>query len=144
MMVQDPIVNRELDQLKRGYRDIHAPVHLATRIRTAVAGRGARSHRWISVTAAAAIVAVAWLLPNLLQRQPAVSPGASRPSFSTLAALRPATPAVKTPGLSQLRSVTMPAMSPRPQLKPHPESTKPQTRLHIDDAYLEEKDHAHV
>ena len=70
MMVQDPIVNRELDQLKRGYRDIHAPVNLATRIRTVVAGRGARSHRWISVTAATAIVAVAWLLPNLLQRQP--------------------------------------------------------------------------
>jgi len=146
-------VTKGLDQLKRDYRKLRAPAYLATRIGAEVAGRGARSRRWIPVTAAAtAIAAVVWLVPNLSQRQPPVSPGASTPSFSTLAALRPTTPSVKTPGLSQLRGVTMPALSARPNLQRQPESQpksqprtdKPQSRIFIEDAHLEEKNHAHV
>lgn len=146
-------MTRGLEQLKRDYRNLRAPAYLATRIGAEVAARGAGSRWWIPVTAAAtAIVAVVWLVPNFSQQPPPVSAGASTPSFSTLAALRPATPSVKTPGLSQLRSVTMPALSARPYLQRQPESQpksqprtdKPQSRIFIEDACLEEKNHAHV
>ncbi|MGB5208937.1 MAG: hypothetical protein WBN31_07730 [Gammaproteobacteria bacterium] len=138
-------MGREFDQLKRDYRDIRAPAYLATRIRAEVAAPRKPAHRWIPVAAAtmAAFVAV-WLMPDLLQQRPAASSGTSTPSYATLAALKPPRPAVRTPGLDQLRSVKVPSISARPQFKPETETDKPQTRIHKQSIYQKEKDHAHV
>lgn len=131
-------MNKELDQLRHEYRNIKAPPHLATRIRANVGTAPRRSRRWVPAAAATVLVAaVVWLSP-LVDQTTSESP--VKPSLSALAALKPEKPAVRTPGLSKLRSVSVPRMPAKPKL----DSTKPQTNKTDDLGILKEKDHANV
>lgn len=134
-------MSKQLDDLKRDYRNIEAPPHMATRIRAEVADKPIRGHSWMPVGATLmAVVAVIWLVPFIGQQVTTTSPPPSKPSLSALASLKPQKPAVAAPSLAKLRSVKTPMMPVKPQLKP----TKPQTRFQIENDLLEEKDHAHI
>ena len=128
----------KLDDLKRDYRAIEAPPHLATRIRAEVADRPLRRHRWMPATATVMVVVTAvWLLPVLWQQQGVDAPRPSKPSLSAIAALKPDKPSA-APSLTQIRTVPKPRMPSKPQLRP----AKPQTNFENDD--LKEKDHAYT
>lgn len=127
-----------LDELKRDYRAIEAPPHLATRIRAEVAERPMRRHRWMPATATAMVaISAVWLLPMLWQQPDVEAPRPSKPSLSAIAALKPDKPAA-APSLTQLKTVPKPRMPSKPQLRP----AKPQTNFENDE--LKEKDHAYT
>ena len=127
-----------LDGLKRDYRTIEAPPHIATRIRAEVADRPMRRHRWMPATATAMVAITAvWFLPALWQQQGIDAQRPSKPSLSAIAALKPDKPAA-APSLTQLRTVPKPRMPSKPQLR----RAKPQTNFENED--LKEKDHAYT
>ena len=115
-------MTEDLDRLKRDYRAIKAPPHLATRIRASVDDDRLRPTRWLPALAATTIAIAA----------------AMKPSLSTLASLKPEKPAVPSPSLSKLRSVPVPRMPAKPKPK------KPQSNRTGEPEFLEEKDHANV
>ncbi len=130
----------ETEKLRRDYRAIEAPQHLATRIRAEVADKSIRPHAWMPIGATLVVIAAAVLvLPYLMQLQPSTMPAPTKPSLSTLAALKPAKPSVPAPSLSQLRSVKRPSLPPKPKMAP----AKPQTHIEFENELLEEKDHAY-
>ena len=134
-------MNDELDDLKRAYRDINAPPHLATRISANVTGERVRSHAWMPATATLmAVAAIIWMLPLVMQ-QSVVTTTPIKPSLSALASLKPAKPAVVAPSLTQLRSVSVPKMPAKP--KPA-RSSKPQTHHRLENDFLKEKDHGYI
>lgn len=127
----------ELKKLKQDYRAIKAPPYLSTRIRAAVADDRKSSHAWMPVMATAlAVVAIAWVLPLMMQQQTAVTPRPTKPSLTALASLMPKKPTVTTTSLSQLRTVKV------PKLPAKPKTVKPQANYQIDDELLKENDHA--
>lgn len=131
-------MNSDLDKLRRDYRDIEAPPHLATRIRAQVADKPLRRHAWMPVGATLmVIVAAVLLLPYLTQVSAPTTPVPTKPSLSALASLKPSKPAVAAPSLSKVRSVKVPSLPRKPQLKP----ARPQT--HFENQRLEENDHAY-
>lgn len=128
----------EFDELKRTYRDVEAPPHLATRIRAEVGDQSARSHSWMPAGATfMAVVLVAWLAPYVGEQTAPPSATPSKPSLSAIAALKPDKPPRTSVSLSRLKTVTKPKLPARPQLK----RTKPQTNLDIESDLLEEKDY---
>lgn len=133
-------MNDDIDKLKRDYRAIDAPAHLATRIRAQVADTPVRRHSWMPAGATLIVVmATVWLVPYLAQVQSPPPEKPAKPSLSALAALKPDKPDVKAPSLSQLRSVKRPSMPAKPRMKPE----KPQSQFNIENESLEEKDHAY-
>ena len=135
-------MNDELDDLKRDYRAISAPAHLATRIHASVAKSRTRSSFWIpAAVTCTAILVLVWMLPFATQ-VPSNAPKASaHPSMSTLAALKPAKPAVPSPSMSQLRSVNVPSMPAKPGLAT---PSQPQTNNPIENEFLKEKNDAYI
>lgn len=128
----------EFDELKRAYRDVKAPPHLATRIRAEVGDQRVRSHSWMPAGAAImAVVLVVFLVPYVGEQTPPQSATPSRPSLSAIAALKPDKPAHTSVSMSQLKTVKKPKLPAKPQLK----GTKPQTNLDIESDLLEEKNH---
>ena len=131
---------KEIDELKRQYRRIEAPPSVLTRVRVEVAKRPIQSLSWMPLTATlVVVVTAAWLLPVILQQKAPDPVMPSTPSLSALAQLKPAKPAVSTPDLSALRSVSTPRMPAKPVVTPAP---KPQTRQNTQDDELKENQHA--
>ena len=129
-------MTEDLDRLKRDYRAIKAPPHLATRIRASVDDDRLRPTRWLPAAAATTIAIAAVAMFPLLYQPASVT--AMKPSLSTLASLKPEKPAVPSPSLSKLRSV------PVPRLPATPKPKKPQSNRTGEPEFLEEKDHANV
>ncbi|MFQ5609367.1 MAG: hypothetical protein ACE5F8_03765 [Woeseiaceae bacterium] len=130
-------MNDELDELKRDYRNINAPPHLATRVRAVVTERKARSTTWLTGAATAMVVAaLVWVLPIPWQGSSVDTPAPARPTLSALAALKPSKPSGATPSFSQLQSVTIPRMPEKP--KP----SQPQSNIQIENLRFKENDHA--
>lgn len=128
----------DLKQLRESYREIEAPAHVATRVRAHVADTPRRSWAWLPVPATAlAVFAALWFVPFLGQQTIVRDVPPAKPSLSTLASVKPAKPRTSAPGLSQLRSVSVPAMPPKPELK------KPQSNALPEDEFTEERNHAH-
>lgn len=139
-------MTNDIDKLKRDYRDLEAPPHLATRIRAEVGAQRYRSRPWLPA-AVTMVLAIGIALPFLWQQTTPKPPAeASRteqpstPSLSALSSLRPERPKVATPNLTQLRSVPTPRMPTRPQLNPR----RPQSSLDTEHENLQEKDHANA
>ena len=126
----------DLDQLKRDYRAIKAPPHLATRIRASVDDERLRPTRWLPAIAVTTIaIAAVAMFPLLYQ---AADVATLKPSLSTLASLKPEKPAVTAPSLSKVRSVPVPRMPEKPKPK------KPQSNRTGEPEFFKEKDHANV
>lgn len=131
----------ELGELKRAYREIKAPPHLGTRIRAEVGNQREERFHWMPIGASAlAVVAVVWLLPVLWQQQSQVVSPPSKPSLASLAALAPQKPAVGSPSLTQLRSVSVPKAPTKPQTK----NLKPQSILRNEKDLLEDRNNAYI
>ena len=132
----------DLQNLKRDYQSISAPPHLATRIAASIADSRTRSGFWMpAAVACTAILAMLWVIPITNQVADDVSEKPSKPSMATLAALKPSRPGVSTPGLSQLRSVTVPSMPSKPKAaKP----SKSQTNNRIEIESLKEKSNVYI
>ena len=133
----------DLEALKRGYREISAPPHLATRIRAQVADRPAARSHWVPiVTTALAVAAIAWVLPFALQQQVSQVAKPTKPSLSALAALKPNKPKHAAPSLSQLKSVSIPAAPPRPK----PRTTVPRSGIgtELENELLEESNNVYI
>lgn len=135
-------MNDELDDLKRDYRAISAPVHLATRIHASVADSRTRSGFWIpAAVACTAILVLVWMLPFATQVPSDTTEAPALPSMATLAALKPVKPAVPSPSMSQLRSVSVPRMPAKPGLAT---PSQPQTNNPIENEFLKEKNDAYI
>jgi len=128
----------QFDELKQAYLDVKAPPHLARRIQAEVADQRVRSHSWLPAGATAmAIVLVAWLTPYVGEQTASPSATPSKPSLTTIAALKPAAPAGTSVSLSQLKTLKKPRLPAKPKLK----ATKPQTNLDAEHDLLEEKNY---
>jgi hypothetical protein len=133
-------MTNDIDDLKRGYRSIKAPPHLATRVRAEVQDRPFWRHNWVPAGATImAIVAVVWLGPFIFQIS-STDTRPTKPSLSAIASLKPEKPTGTTMSLADIRSVKRPALPQRPRLK----TTKPQTRLDTENDLLKEKDHVFI
>lgn len=108
----------DINELRRDYRAIEAPAHLARRIDSKLATQGpVRNAVWPVVATAAARLALLVTVP--LWRQPPDEPQAAMPrtpSLSVLSRVAAAKPTVVAPNLNRLRSVSPPAPPPRPTL----------------------------
>ena len=144
-------MNDDFDTLKRDYRAVDAPPHLATRIRAEVADRPDRNRAWVpaAVTMSLGIMlAIPFLSQQTGTQPPAQSPTQTqtqsatptKPSLSALASYTPERPSVPTPNLTQLRSVPVPTLPPRPQLN----TQRPQSSLDTEHENLQENDHANA
>ncbi len=136
----------DLKKLKQDYQAVEAPPHLATRIRAEVGERTYRNRAWLPA-AVTMVFAIGIALPFLWQQTTPQPPAEtsrtsqpSTPSLSALASLTPDRPKVTTPNLSQLRSVPVPSLPPRPQLT----TPRPQSSLDTEHENLQEKDHANA
>ena len=130
-----------IGELKKDYRDIKAPSHLATRIRAEVADQPLRTHSWIPAGATVmAILLVAWIVPYVGEQPPKPSAVPNKPSLAALAALAPDKPTGTSPSLSKVRSVKVPKMPAKPRLKPK----NPQSNYDFEIDLMEENDHAHI
>ena len=136
----------DLEELKKDYQNVEAPPHLATRIRAEVGDRTYRNRAWLPA-AVTMVFAVGIALPFLWQQTTPQPPTDSSrttqpatPSLSTLASLAPERPKVSTPSLSQLRSVSVPRLPPRPQIN----TPRPQSSLDTEHENTQENDHANA
>ena len=135
-------MNDKLDDLKRDYRAIAAPPHLATRIHASVADSRTRSGFWMpAAVTCTAIVALVWMLPFTTQVTSDAVEKPATPSMSALAALKPTKPAVPSPSLSQLRSLSVPSMPAKPKLAT---PSQPQTNFDYETKSLKEKNDAYI
>ena len=137
MSEQHPVTLSELRTLKREYRARQAPAFMATRIRTGLAARQARRARRRPVLAAVAVaIAVLAILPFLLRQEVA-------PPSQSMAALPMGLTSVRlppVPSLTKLRSVTTPALPPRP-VRPSPDSSGKQPDVQTRNPWQQEKTH---
>jgi len=134
------MMNDELNDLRRKYRNITAPPALATRVLASVPKARVRHHGWLPVAASlVAVVVVIGLAPFDLLPHSGKPSMTLRPSLSALATLKPGKPAVPAPNFARLRSVSVPSMPAKP-----PKLLKPQTNNPIDYEFFKEKYHAHI
>ncbi len=137
----------DLDKLKQDYRAVEAPPHLATRIKARVSERSDRNRAWVPA-AVTMVLAIGIAIPMLWQQTTLNTPAddatrttqPSTPSLSALASLTPDRPKVATPSLSQLRSVPVPRLPPRPQIN----TQRPQSSLDTEHENSQEKHHANA
>ncbi len=135
-------MNDELDDLKRDYRAIAAPPHLAARIHASVADSRTRSGFWMpAAVTCTAIVALVWMLPFTTQVSSDAVATPATPSMSALAALKPTKPAGPSPSMSQLRSLSVPSMPAKPKTAT---PLQPQTNYHFENKTLKEKNDAYI
>ena len=118
----------ELQALRRDYRALKAPAFLDTRIRANVADRQARHTRrrplLVAVAVAIAMLAIVPFIPRHELATPPVSM-AALPMGLTSVRLPP------PPSLTKLRSVSTPALPPRP-VRPQPDTSgkSPEVQTH--------------
>ena len=135
-------MSNELDDLKRDYRQISAPPHLATRIHASVADSRSRSGFWMpAAVTCTAIFALVRVLPFTTQVTSDAVEKPAIPSMSALAALKPTKPSVPSPSMSQLRSVTVPSMPAKPKVTT---PSQPQTNYQFENTTLKEKNDAYI
>ena len=118
----------ELQALRRNYRAVKAPAFLGTRIRAAVNARQGQRRRHgpllAAVTVALVVLAVLPFIPRQEQVRPPVSM-AALPMGLTSVRLPP------PPSLTRLRSVSTPALPPRPvRPKPDTPGKSPEVQTH--------------
>ena len=130
----------DIEKLKRDYQAIRAPDYLATRIRAETRERPRRS--WLPTVATVAVaVAAVTVAPILLQQQAGQDTVAPKPtSLSSLSGLSSNKPKVKAPSLSNVRSVTVPALPKKPKPKTDKE---PQSFFDTETEHMKEKHHAY-
>ena len=139
-------MTEDLDKLKQDYRAVEAPPHLVTRIRAETREQTYHHRAWLpaAVTMVFAFgIALPFLWQQTTPQPPADTSQASQPttpSLSALASLTPDRPKVSAPNLSQLRSVSVPRLPPRPQLN----TPRPQSSLDTEHENPQEKDHANA
>ena len=132
----------DIEKLKNDYQAIAAPLHLATRISASVADSRTRSGFWMpAAVTCTAILALVWMLPFVGQVSTDEVETPTRPSMSSLAALKPSKPAGPSPSMSQLRSVSVRSMPAKPKTTTPPKS---QTRHRIENETLKEKNDAYI
>ncbi|MDJ0927040.1 MAG: hypothetical protein QNJ73_05240 [Gammaproteobacteria bacterium] len=108
----------DIEQLKQNYRRIEAPPELRARVRAGLAKQPARTHRWVPITATAlAAVAVLFVAQLGMQQSPAPDKLPDKPSLTALARLMQDKPALRSPSMSQLKSVKAPKMPRKPSLR---------------------------
>ncbi|MBT8099273.1 MAG: hypothetical protein KJO82_05965 [Gammaproteobacteria bacterium] len=130
-------MNDELEKLKRDYRDVTAPPHLASRVRASLAQAPKRSGRWIPFAATAVLaLVVVWLFPLRESQAPAATP--LTPSLSAVATLSIQKPTGAAPSTSMLHSLTVPQMPAKPQAEP----TDQQTNFNLENDMVKENKHA--
>ena len=135
-------MNDALDDLKRDYRAVSAPPHLAMRIRASVSDSRSRASFWMPAAAVgAAILMLVWIVPFNSEIASDVSSPSAKPSMSSLAALKPRKPTTPLPNMSQLRSVSVPRMPARPDAT---SSSKSQTNYQYENTSLKEKNNAYI
>ena len=135
-------MSKELEEIKRDYRKISAPPHLATRVRAELADRPPSRSNWAPlVTTALAVASIAWMLPFAMQQQVPQTTKPTKPSLSALAALKPDKPTRAAPSLSRLRSVSIPSAPSRPT----PKITVPRSWIdtELKNDTMEETNHVH-
>ena len=136
-------MSKELEEIKRDYRKVSAPPHLATRIRAELADRPPSRSNWVPlVTTALAVASIAWMLPFAMQQQVPQTTKPTKPSLSALAALKPDKPTRAAPSLSRLKSVSIPAAPSRPQ----PRTTVPRSGIdtELQNETMEETNHVYI
>ena len=130
----------DLEKLKKDYRAIRAPAHLATRILAETRDRPRRSWLPAAATVAVAVAAVT-VAPILLQQQAGEDSVAPKPtSLSSLSGISASKPKVKAPSLSSVKSVTLPALPKKPAPKTDKE---PQSFFDIETEHMKEKHNAY-
>lgn len=137
----------DLEDLKRDYRAIEAPVHLATRISASVADSRTQTSFWMpAAVTCTAILALVWMLPFTGQVAPDADTKPTRPSLLSLATLKPEKPTGPPPSLSQLRSLTVPSMpvKPKPTTPPKSETNYQFENKTIENTTLKEKNDAYI
>lgn len=112
----------ELDALRRGYRELRAPVHLKSRIAANLPRP--RPWRWLPAGAAASLVVAAGLVLLSAPRDSATVRVAS-PSLARISGAVPTKPKKLTLSLSGIR---VPAKPPAPA-RPSPSAAEPQAGL---------------
>ena len=118
----------ELQALRRDYRALKAPAFLDTRIRANVADRQARHTRrrplLVAVAVAIAMLAIVPFIPRHELATPPVSMAALPMSLTSVRLPPP-------PSLTKLRSVSTPALPPRP-VRPQPDTSgkTPEVQTH--------------
>jgi len=134
------MMNDELNNLRRNYRNIKAPPALATRVLASVPKTQTRQHGWLPVAASlvAVVVVIGLSLFSLLPHS-GKSPTPLKPSLSALATLKLVKPAVPSPNLARMRSVTLPSMPGKPS-----KLLKPQTNIPFDNEFFKEISHAYI
>ena len=120
-------MNDSVEQLKQDYRRIKAPDNLASRVRAGLAKQPAPAHRWVPLTATAlAAVAILFAAQLGMQQSPAPDKLPDKPSLTALARLMQDKPALRSPSLSQLKSVKTPRMPRKPSWR---SIESPQSRI---------------
>ena len=139
-------MTEDLDKLKQDYNAVEAPPHLATRIRAETREQTYHNRAWLPA-AVTMVFAFGIALPFLWQQTTPNPPTdtsqtsqPTTPSLSALTSLTPDRPKVSAPNLSQLRSVSVPRLPPRPQLS----TPRPQSSLDTEHENPQEKDHANA
>lgn len=128
---------RDLDGLRRRYREIEAPPYLATRIRAAAGDRAHRRTWWRPALAAIPAVVIAIVIvPLVLQQQPA-----GKPTLTSLPDVSSARPDLSSLSMARIRSVRTPALPRKPEVE-KPE--KPQSNFDYDDQEDRPEEKAHV
>lgn len=133
----------DINELRRQYQAIKAPPNLARQVQTKLVSQSSASRGWWPVAATAAaclalLVAVPLWLQHPAEQQAAIP---RTPSLSVLSRVAAARPAVVTPNLNRLRSVSPPAPPPRPMLRP---SFTPPSKDDMESHLMEEPSHDYV
>lgn len=135
-------MNDDFENLKRDYRAIEAPPHLATRISARVVDSPVHSKFWMPLAVACtAILALVSVLPFTTQLSTRSVANPVKPSLSALAALKPVKPSAGTPSMTQLRSVNVPKIPARPRPA---KSSKSPTTNQFETTPLKEKNDVYV
>lgn len=128
----------EIDELKRQYRSITAPPHLAARIRANLKKPPSRRPMWIPIGASLTVAFGALTVTMIMQQNPTNTTVQTKPSLPSLSRMIPKKPQLPAPSVTQIRSVRLPALPPKPALK------EPQSNFNLEEETPKERDNEYV
>ena len=119
-------MTHDVDELRRDYRAIEAPAHLAGRIVARARDRRAPAHWWPAAVAVTACLMVLVAVPLLREDTPGTQQASVPRTASTtpLARVAAASPPLATPSLNQVRSLPVRSLPPKPRVSPEAEPVK--------------------
>ena len=133
-------VETELGDLRKRYRSMRAPVHLAGRIRANLKDQERKLHHWQPAFAVIPLaIALFAILPFVMQNESTSPARLKLPSLATLSRLTPSKPTTVSPSLSRIRTVPAPSMPARPAMR---RVNDPQT--YHEENKFEENDYEYV